>query len=166
MAAQELDRVASLPGAPSYSYAFKHYSGYVTTDERLGKALFYWFFEAMEKPDEKPLVLWLNGGPGCSSVGFGQAQELGTFLVKKDVPELELNPYAWNQAANLLFLDSPAGVGFSYTNTSFEIDPPGDNSTAHGSYAFLVRWFQRFPQQKMKEFYIAGESYAGLPAHS
>ncbi|VAH17737.1 unnamed protein product [Triticum turgidum subsp. durum] len=161
MAAQELDRVASLPGAPSYSYAFKHYSGYVTTDERLGKALFYWFFEAMEKPDEKPLVLWLNGGPGCSSVGFGQAQELGPFLVKKDVPELELNPYAWNQAANLLFLDSPAGVGFSYTNTSFEIDPPGDNSTAHGSYAFLVRWFQRFPQHKMKEFYIAGESYAG-----
>ena len=62
MAAQELDRVASLPGAPSYSYAFKHYSGYVTTDERLGKALFYWFFEAMEKPDDKPLVLWLNGG--------------------------------------------------------------------------------------------------------
>ncbi|XBJ24761.1 hypothetical protein VPH35_002563 [Triticum aestivum] len=161
MAAQELDRVASLPGAPSYSYAFKHYSGYVTTDERLGKALFYWFFEAMEKPDDKPLVLWLNGGPGCSSVGFGQAQELGPFLVKKDVPELELNPYAWNQAANLLFLDSPAGVGFSYTNTSFEIDPPGDNSTAHGSYAFLVRWFQRFPQHKMKEFYIAGESYAG-----
>ncbi|KAF6989546.1 hypothetical protein CFC21_006874 [Triticum aestivum] len=161
MAAQELDRVASLPGAPSYSYAFNHYSGYVTTDEQLGKALFYWFFEAMEKPDEKPLVLWLNGGPGCSSVGFGQAQELGPFLVKKDVPELELNPYAWNQAANLLFLDSPAGVGFSYTNTSFEIDPPGDNSTAHGSYAFLVRWFQRFPQHKMKEFYIAGESYAG-----
>uniref|UniRef100_A0A452YS86 Carboxypeptidase n=1 Tax=Aegilops tauschii subsp. strangulata TaxID=200361 RepID=A0A452YS86_AEGTS len=125
MAAQELDRVASLPGAPSYSYAFKHYSGYVTTDEHLGKALFYWFFEATEKPDDKPLVLWLNG------------------------------------AANLLFLDSPAGVGFSYTNTSFEIDPPGDNSTAHGSYAFLVRWFQRFPQHKMKEFYIAGESYAG-----
>uniref|UniRef100_A0A452YS88 Carboxypeptidase n=1 Tax=Aegilops tauschii subsp. strangulata TaxID=200361 RepID=A0A452YS88_AEGTS len=161
MAAQELDRVASLPGAPSYSYAFKHYSGYVTTDEHLGKALFYWFFEATEKPDDKPLVLWLNGGPGCSSVGFGQAQELGPFLVKKEVPELELNPYAWNQAANLLFLDSPAGVGFSYTNTSFEIDPPGDNSTAHGSYAFLVRWFQRFPQHKMKEFYIAGESYAG-----
>lgn len=77
------------------------------------------------------------------------------------MPELELNPYAWNQAANLLFLDSPAGVGFSYTNTSFEKDPPGDNSTAHGSYTFLVRWFQRFPQHKDKEFYIAGDSYAG-----
>ncbi|XBJ09752.1 hypothetical protein VPH35_014768 [Triticum aestivum] len=162
MAAQERDRVASLPGAPSYPYAFKHYSGYVTTDERLGKALFCWFFEAMEKPDEKPLVLWLNGGPGCSSVGFGQAQELGPFLVKKDVPELELNPYAWNQGnCQLAVPGLSSGVGFSYTNTSFKIDPPGDNSTAHGSYAFLVRWFQRFPQHKMKEFYIAGESYAG-----
>ncbi|KAJ1296423.1 hypothetical protein BS78_01G299500 [Paspalum vaginatum] len=161
VAVQELDRVVSLPGLPSYSSAFRQYSGYVTTDEYLGKALFYWFLEATDKPDEKPLVLWLNGGPGCSSIGFGLSQELGPFLVKKDVPELELNPYAWNQAANLLFLDSPAGVGFSYTNTSFEKDPPGDNSTAHGSYTFLVRWFQRFPQHKAKEFYIAGESYAG-----
>ena len=60
---QELDRVLSLPGQPTYSPAlFKQYSGYVTTDEYLGKALFYWFFEATEKPDEKPLVLWLTGG--------------------------------------------------------------------------------------------------------
>jgi len=63
IAVQELDRVLSLPGQPTYSPAlFKQYSGYVTTDEYLGKALFYWFFEATEKPDEKPLVLWLNGG--------------------------------------------------------------------------------------------------------
>ncbi|KQJ97619.1 hypothetical protein BRADI_3g32259v3 [Brachypodium distachyon] len=166
MAVQELDLVVSLPEAPSCSSAFKQYSGYVTTDEHLGKTLFDWLFEAADKPDEKPLVLWLNGGPGCSTVGFGQAQELGPFRVKKDVPELEFNQYAWNKAANLLFLDSPAGVGFSYTNTSFEQDPPGDNSTAHGSYTFLVKWFQRFPQHKMKEFYIAGESYAGPPTYS
>lgn len=63
VAAQELDRVLSLPGQPSYSSASpRQYSGYVTTDEHLGKALFYWFFEATETPDEKPLVLWLNGG--------------------------------------------------------------------------------------------------------
>jgi serine carboxypeptidase-like clade 2 len=62
VAVQELDRVLSLPGQPSYSPASKQYSGYVTTDEYLGKALFYWFFEATDKPEEKPLVLWLNGG--------------------------------------------------------------------------------------------------------
>ncbi|VAH17740.1 unnamed protein product [Triticum turgidum subsp. durum] len=146
MAAQELDRVASLPGAPSYSYAFKHYSGYVTTDERLGKALFYWFFEAMEKPDEKPLVLWLNGGPGCSSVGFGQAQELGPFLVKKDVPELELNP------CQLAVPGLSSGCWIFVHEHVFRNRSTGRQF--HG-------WFQRFPQHKMKEFYIAGESYAG-----
>ncbi|KAM3403106.1 hypothetical protein ACQJBY_006704 [Aegilops geniculata] len=146
MAAQELDRVASLPGAPSYSYAFKHYSGYVTTDERLGKALFYWFFEAMEKPDEKPLVLWLNGGPGCSSVGFGQAQELGPFLVKKDVPELELNPCQ---------LAIPGFSGWCWIFIHQHVFR--NRSTRRQFHG----WFQRFPQHKMKEFYIAGESYAG-----
>ncbi|VAH05904.1 unnamed protein product [Triticum turgidum subsp. durum] len=146
MAAQELDRVASLPGAPSYSYAFKHYSGYVTTDERLGKALFYWFFEAMEKPDDKPLVLWLNGGPGCSSVGFGQAQELGPFLVKKDVPELELNP------CQLAVPGLSSGCWIFVHEHVLRNRSTGRQF--HG-------WFQRFPQHKMKEFYIAGESYAG-----
>lgn len=69
VAAQELDRVLSLPGQPSYSSASpKQYSGYVTTDEHLGKALFYWFFEATETPDEKPLVLWLNGGSNSNSL--------------------------------------------------------------------------------------------------
>ncbi|KAM3403103.1 hypothetical protein ACQJBY_006701 [Aegilops geniculata] len=146
IAAQELDRVVSLPGAPSYSYAFKHYSGYVTTDEQLGKALFYWFFEATEKPDDKPLVLWLNGGPGCSSVGFGQAQELGPFLVKKDVPELEINHC------------QPAVPGLSSGCWIFIHEHVFRNRSAGRQFH---RWFQRFPQHKTKEFYIAGESYAG-----
>jgi len=47
-------------------------------------------------------VFLLCSGPGCSSIGFGQSQELGPFLVKKDVPELELNPYAWNQGMSEL----------------------------------------------------------------
>ena len=64
-------------------------------------------------------------------------------------------------AANILFLDSPAGVGFSYTNTSSELYTNGDNKTAHDSYTFLVKWFQRFPQYKYRDFYIAGESYGG-----
>ncbi|RRT74315.1 hypothetical protein GW17_00049425 [Ensete ventricosum] len=92
---QELDRVVGLPGQPPVG--FRQYAGYVTIDEGLGKALFYWFFEATHRPAEKPLLLWLNGGPGCSSIGFGEAQEIGPFLVRKDVPELELNKYAWNK---------------------------------------------------------------------
>ncbi|KAJ8618560.1 hypothetical protein MRB53_014746 [Persea americana] len=64
-------------------------------------------------------------------------------------------------AANLLFLESPVGVGFSYSNTSSDLKVQGDNSTANDSYKFLLNWFKGFPQYKSNEFYIAGESYAG-----
>lgn len=60
---QELDRVVGLPGQPPVG--FRQYAGYVTIDEGLGKALFYWFFEATHRPAEKPLLLWLNGGIVC-----------------------------------------------------------------------------------------------------
>ncbi|KAK9106321.1 hypothetical protein Syun_022332 [Stephania yunnanensis] len=155
-AQQDADRVVHLPGQPAVN--FQHYAGYVTVNENNGTALFYWFFESTNTPASKPLLLWLNGGPGCSSVGFGEAQELGPFLVRKGL-EIELNNYAWNKAANLLFLEAPADVGFSYSNSTQEIH--GDRTTALNSYKFLVNWFKRFPQYKSNEFYIAGESYAG-----
>uniref|UniRef100_A0A2P2K9G1 Carboxypeptidase n=1 Tax=Rhizophora mucronata TaxID=61149 RepID=A0A2P2K9G1_RHIMU len=58
---QELDRIAELPGQ-DFNVSFAHYSGYVTVNQEFGRALFYWFFEAAEDPESKPLVLWLNGG--------------------------------------------------------------------------------------------------------
>ncbi|KAK4743024.1 hypothetical protein SAY87_001025 [Trapa incisa] len=156
---QEADRVHRLPGQPEVS--FRQYAGYVTVNESHGKALFYWFFEAVKEPQKQPLLLWLNGGPGCSSIGFGAAEELGPFFPQKDIPKLKLNPYSWNKAANLLFVESPVGVGFSYTNTSSDINELGDTVVAKDSYTFLVNWFRRFPQFKSHDFYIAGESYAG-----
>ncbi|KAM6545894.1 hypothetical protein CsatB_026630 [Cannabis sativa] len=159
-AEQEADRVVGLPGQPPVS--FKHYAGYVNVNQTNGRALFYWFFEAINNSQHKPLVLWLNGGPGCSSIGFGAAEEVGPFFPQKgSKPKLKFNPYTWNNAANLLFLESPVGVGFSYTNTSSDIDKLGDTVTAKDSYNFLVNWFKRFPQFQSHEFYIAGESYAG-----
>ncbi|KAJ4710457.1 Carboxypeptidase [Melia azedarach] len=159
LAEQEADRVVRLPGQPEVN--FKQYSGYITVSKSHGRALFYWFFEASSKPKEKPLLLWLNGGPGCSSIGYGEAEELGPFLTQKGKPELKLNPYTWNKAANLLFLESPVGVGFSYTNTTTDISQLGDTIAAKDSYTFLINWFKRFPQFKSHELYIAGESYAG-----
>ncbi|XP_007043281.2 PREDICTED: serine carboxypeptidase-like 34 [Theobroma cacao] len=159
LARQEADRVTKLPGQPPVE--FKHYAGYVTVNESHGRALFYWFFEASSKPEKKPLLLWLNGGPGCSSVGYGEAEELGPFFPQNDTKTLKLNPHRWNKAANLLFVESPFGVGFSYTNTSNDFNTLGDAITAKDSYAFLINWFKRFPQFKSHDFYISGESYAG-----
>ncbi|CAO2200866.1 unnamed protein product [Urochloa humidicola] len=158
-AQQVADRVERLPGQPAVGFA--QYAGYVTVNESHGRALFYWFFEATAKPEKKPLVLWLNGGPGCSSIGYGEAEELGPFLVQKGKPELKWNNYSWNTEANLMFLESPVGVGFSYTNTSFDLMELGDKITADDAYVFLLNWFKRFPQYKSHDFYIAGESYAG-----
>ncbi|ESQ29337.1 hypothetical protein EUTSA_v10023439mg [Eutrema salsugineum] len=153
------DLVTNFPGQPKVS--FRHYAGYVTVSEINGRALFYWFFEAMNQPNVKPLLLWLNGGPGCSSVGYGTTQEIGPFLVDNEGHTIKFNPYAWNKEANLLFLESPVGVGFSYSNTSSDYGKLGDDFTARDSYAFLQKWFERFPAYKGNEFFIAGESYAG-----
>ncbi|KAL1362281.1 hypothetical protein HN51_010546 [Arachis hypogaea] len=160
VAEQEADRVYRLPGQPVVK--FKQYAGYITVNETHGRALFYWFFEATDKPEHKPLLLWLNGGPGCSSIGYGEAEELGPFFPQNtSQPKLKLNPYSWNKAANLLFLESPVGVGFSYTNTSSDIKALGDKITAIDSHIFITKWFKRFPQFRSHEFYISGESYAG-----
>ncbi|KAF3322310.1 serine carboxypeptidase-like 34 [Carex littledalei] len=156
---QDADRVGKLPGQPPVD--FKQYAGYVTVNKTHGRALFYWFFEAMSNPEKKPVLLWLNGGPGCSSVGYGAMEELGPFLMQKGVPELKFNKHAWNKEANVIFVESPVGVGFSYTNTSSDLNILGDKITAEDSYAFLVNWFKKFPQFKSHDFYIAGESYAG-----
>ncbi|XP_074329231.1 uncharacterized protein LOC141666888 isoform X5 [Apium graveolens] len=153
------DLVTNLPGQPNID--FQHYAGYVTVNENNGRALFYWFYEALTFPDDKPLVLWLNGGPGCSSVGYGATQELGPFIVDGHARELKFNPYSWTREANMLFLESPVGVGFSYSNTSSDYRKLGDDFTANDAYAFLQKWFLKFPSYRKRILYIAGESYAG-----
>ncbi|KAM3762295.1 hypothetical protein ACB098_01G333500 [Castanea mollissima] len=157
---QRLDKVLQLPGQ-NFNVSFAHYAGYITVNEDSGRALFYWFIEATKDPDSKPLVLWLNGGPGCSSIAYGEAEEIGPFHIKPDGKTLYLNPYSWNKVANLIFLDSPVGVGFSYSKNSSDVLNNGDKRTAEDSLAFLLKWFERFPQFKGRDFYISGESYAG-----
>ncbi len=91
---------------------------YVTVDEAAGRALFYVMVESESSPASDPLLLWLNGGPGCSSLGGGFMSELGPFLPGKDGKTLKANPFPWNRAASVIFLESPAFVGWSYSNTS------------------------------------------------
>ncbi|XP_038689211.1 serine carboxypeptidase-like 31 isoform X2 [Tripterygium wilfordii] len=110
----------------------------------------------MTKPDLK-----FKKGPGCSSVGYGATQEIGPFIVDSDGLGLKYNPYSWNREANMLFLESPVGVGFSYSNTTSDYNKLGDDFTANDAYTFLHMWFLKFPSYKARTFYIAGESYAG-----
>ncbi|KAF2300035.1 hypothetical protein GH714_007089 [Hevea brasiliensis] len=158
----QADKIVALPGQPD-GVDFDQYSGYVTVDPKAGRALFYYFVESPHNFLTKPLVLWLNGGPGCSSLGYGAMEELGPFRVNSDGKTLFRNNYAWNNVANVIFLESPAGVGFSYSNSSsdYDLTVAGDKSTADDTYTFLVNWLERFPHFKTRDFFITGESYAG-----
>ncbi|KAK3028873.1 hypothetical protein RJ639_038558 [Escallonia herrerae] len=124
----EEDLVVRLPGQPKVG--FRQYAGYVDVDVKAGRSLFYYFVEAEKDSDHKPLSLWLNGGPGCSSIGGGAFTEFGPFFPKGDGRGLQINSKSWNKASNLLFVESPAGVGWSYSNTSSDYTC-GDASTGH-----------------------------------
>ncbi|XP_022564234.1 serine carboxypeptidase-like 22 isoform X2 [Brassica napus] len=125
---QEEDRIEALPGQPKVG--FSQFSGYVTVNESHGRSLFYWLTESSSSPHTKPLLLWLNGGPGCSSIAYGATEEIGPFRINRG-SNLYLNSFSWNIEANLLFLESPVGVGFSYTNTSSDFKEFGDERTGH-----------------------------------
>lgn len=156
---KERDRIPNFPGQPPVD--FQQYGGYVTVNRDAGRAFYYYFVEAQQSPRSLPLLLWLNGGPGCSSLAFGAMEEIGPFRVHSDGKTLYINNFAWNQVANVLFLESPAGVGFSYSNTTSDFRIGGDRRTAMDNYVFLLNWFERFPEYKDRDFYISGESYAG-----
>ncbi|KAI4300906.1 hypothetical protein L6164_034233 [Bauhinia variegata] len=156
-ALSEADKIVSLPGQPQIN--FQHYAGYITVDEHQQRALFYYFAQTEVDPASKPLVLWLNGGPGCSSLGAGAFCEHGPFKPSKN--SLVKNDYSWNKEANMLYLESPAGVGFSYSaNRSFYVFVD-DQMTARDNLVFLQRWFTKFPEYQNNDFFITGESYGG-----
>ncbi|KAL3513806.1 hypothetical protein ACH5RR_026523 [Cinchona calisaya] len=154
----EEDFVKVLPGQPKVG--FKQYAGYIDVDVKAGRSLFYYFVEAEKDPDQKPLALWLNGGPGCSSIGGGAFTEFGPFFPRGDGRGLRRNKMTWNRASNLLFVESPAGVGWSYSNTSSDYNT-GDASTARDMHTFMVEWFKKFPSFRSRDLFLTGESYAG-----
>ncbi|XP_078481247.1 uncharacterized protein LOC100177074 [Ciona intestinalis] len=149
--------ITGLPGLES-QVSFKQYADYIVVNETHDRRLFYWFIESQSEPQNDPVVLWLNGGPGCSSFG-GLLGEMGPFYVLPNTT-LGINKYSWNKIANMIFLESPAGVGFSKSNIAQDY-VTGDEQTASDSLEFLLNFFKLFPQFKDNEFWITGESYAG-----
>lgn len=79
--------------------------------------MWYWFFEARTDASTAPLTLWLNGGPGCSSM-IGLFQEHGPCHFVNGETEPSLNEYSWNTVSNMLYVDQPIGTGFSYGTDS------------------------------------------------
>ncbi|XP_062403059.1 lysosomal protective protein-like [Sardina pilchardus] len=151
----EADLVTYLPGLAE-NPSFKHYSGYV--EAGVGKYFHYWFVESQNNPSTDPVILWLNGGPGCSALE-GMLSENGPFHLRDD-GTVYINPYSWNQVANVLYLESPAGVGFSYSTSGKYAT--SDPEVAEDNYEALQNFFTKFPSFLANDFYVFAESYGGI----
>jgi len=177
------DEVTALPGwrKPLKS---KMYSGYVSAGDDVQDGVkyvmheHYIFIESENDPANDPVLIWTNGGPGAASY-FGLFTEVGPYYVSGDslktdefnatgVPTLFDNKYAWTQKANLLIINSPPPVGYSYCDN---FGPAGNGSscgkwnderTAKHNYIYLSNWLEAFESYQHHDFYIVGESYGGI----
>ncbi|KAK0653412.1 Pheromone-processing carboxypeptidase kex1 [Lasiodiplodia hormozganensis] len=148
--------VHSLPGAPP-GPLLKMHAGHVEVNSEHHGNLFFWHYQNRHIANRQRTVIWLNGGPGCSSMD-GAMMEIGPYRVTPD-QKLVYNNGSWDEFANLLFVDNPVGTGFSYVDTDsylHELDEMADQFVI-----FLEKWFAMFPQFMYDDIYIAGESYAG-----
>lgn len=134
-----------------------HETDYIKLPNKKDDHYFYWFVESRSEPSKDPLVLWLTGGPGCSSM-MALLAENGPCHVQPDL-STKINPYSWNKQANVIWLDQPTGVGFSYGPDS-DFDSSEDN-VGENIYWFLQEFLAKHPDLADRSFFITGESYGG-----
>ncbi|KAL5549228.1 hypothetical protein UlMin_004459, partial [Ulmus minor] len=165
--------VTNLPGFEG-DLPFKLETGYVGVGESNEIQLFYYFVESQRSPTDDPLMLWQSGGPGCTAQ-TGLFYENGKLLwysrtgplafkladYNGSLPSLHLNPYAWTQRLNVLYVDVPAGSGFSYSTTQEGYSVDEFKSAAH-STQFIRKWLIDHPQYLTNALYIAGDSFTGM----
>jgi len=144
----------------SIDWKYPSYSGYITVNSTYNSNMFFWYFPPQSGNTSAPTLLWLNGGPGFSSL-FGLFNENGPFFVStENFPNLIPNNYSWNLDYGMVFIDNPVGTGFSFT------DNPRGMSTSQPEvgqnlYNAISQFFQLFPDLQNNDFYFCGESYAG-----
>ncbi len=132
-------------------------AAFLTVNKTYNSNLFFWFIRKTSSNWEAaPLLLWLQGGPGCSSM-FSLFGETGPFIITKQ--GLRRRRYAWTNDYNVLYIDQPVGVGYSFTNSKKGYISTQEEVGEH-LYRALVQFFQLYPQLR-NNFYVSGESYAG-----
>ena len=135
------------------------FSGYLTVNQTYNSNLFFWFFPSQnEHTSDTPVVLWLQGGPGTTSL-FGLFNELGPIFIDAN-GNIKLRPISWNENYHLLFIDNPVGTGFSFTrdDRGFALT---EDDVARDLYECLTQFFRIYTNYASNPFYTSGESYAG-----
>eukprot|EP00475_Leptophrys_vorax_P039790 TRINITY_DN724_c0_g1_i1.p1 TRINITY_DN724_c0_g1~~TRINITY_DN724_c0_g1_i1.p1 ORF type:complete len:440 (+),score=121.76 TRINITY_DN724_c0_g1_i1:226-1545(+) len=161
--------VASLVNGEGWgSENVTQHSGYITVNTHVdnGGHIFYWMFESRNDPANDPVVLWMTGGPGCSSE-IAIFIEQGPYRIDETTGAVSSNAYPWNAIANVIYVDQPVGSGFSYADYSDDY-VNSETQVAEDMYQFLQGFFAKHPQYKGHDFFVTGESYAGhyVPAVS
>ena len=140
-------------------FEFDVYSGYVDIPNTK-KQYHYLLVESADDPANDPLIIWYNGGPGCSSL-LAFMQENGPYHMEDGSLNLTKSEFSWNREANVLYMEHPAGVGFSYCGDPAECIYD-DNNQALDNIQAVIGWYEKFPEFKGHDLYIAGESYGGI----
>nr|XP_040567712.1 vitellogenic carboxypeptidase-like [Lepeophtheirus salmonis] len=146
------------------------YSGYLTVNKTTNANLFFWFFVSKEtRAPESPLLLWLQGGPGWSSL-YGLFKENGPFLVGWDYdshqPYLLRNEHSWHKDHNVLYIDNPVGTGFSYADNEkgyLTTDEEVAEALIEAIRQFMILYPKLVPEAvpPSTKFFAFGESYGG-----
>jgi cathepsin A (carboxypeptidase C) len=131
-----------------------HRTGSIPLGE--GDDIFYWYFESRHNPETAPLVMWLTGGPGCSSM-LAVLTQHGPFSVDSNL-KLHLRDPSWTELANVVYVDQPIGTGFSRNGTELHITK---HSYTRHMRTFIDGFLEHNPELRDRDFYITGESYAG-----
>ncbi|OOQ82808.1 Carboxypeptidase cpdS [Penicillium brasilianum] len=131
------------------------YAGLLSNAPHGESSLFFWFFPSTNQDAKKEITIWLNGGPGCSSLD-GLLQENGPFLWQSGTYAPVRNPYSWSNLTNIVYIDQPAGTGLSPGPATVQNEIDVSNQFND----FWKRFIQTFSMQGYK-IYITGESYAG-----
>lgn len=150
--------VHDLPGEPK-DPLLKMHAGHIEVDPESNGNLFFWHFQNRHIANRQRTVIWLNGGPGCSSMD-GALMEVGPYRLKDD-HTLEYNQGSWDEFANLLFVDQPIGTGLGYINSEPKNYVHNMEEMAAHFMVFLDKFFEMFPEYERDDIYLAGESYAG-----
>lgn len=139
-----------------------HHAGYYRLPHSKAARMFYLFFESRTSKED-PVVIWLTGGPGCSSE-LAVFYENGPFQIANNL-SLVWNDFGWDKASNLLYVDQPMGTGYSYTSDESDIRHD-EEGVSNDLFDFLQAFFAEHPRYAKNDFYITGESYAGhyIPA--
>jgi len=134
------------------------FSGYLDVDNN-STHMHYFFFPSQGSPSNDPILIWFNGGPGCSSL-LGALYEHGPFILNDAFGALINNKWSWNKKANVLYIESPAQVGYSYMDGK----PPTwtDDMVAKLNAKAIIEFFETWKEYQGRDTYISGESYGGI----